>query len=107
MWCQSFILLMYVAVNSSKLKGVAAIAPQDCCFILVMQLINYICILVLPCHAYITEEINAAAITANAGCFSGITFLRNFLEVSPVNGFSGKMEVSPDFWRFLRNIGKK
>ena len=43
----------------------------------------------------------------NAGCFSGITFLRNFLEVSPVSGFSGKTEVSPDFWRFLRNIGKK
>ena len=26
----------------------------------------------------------------NAGCFSGITFLRNFLEVCPVRGFSGE-----------------
>ena len=35
--------------------------------------------------------------TMNAGCFSGITFLRNFLEVSPVRGFSCE-------W-FLRTFG--
>ena len=33
----------------------------------------------------------------NARCFSGITFLRNFLEVSPVRAFSGE-------W-FLRKTG--
>ena len=58
-------------------------------------------------HEKVCVRLFVMGLCLNAGWFSGITFLRNFLEVSPVRGFSDERflqwMVSPDFWRFLQN----